>query len=447
MAQYPIDMGTYIIVSRDPSRYPTKVGGNYEGEVKGYIYDPWNDKYIPNPKDQQEFLENEGAAEKQPKPMSVGETAGITGGVGLGTAAITYGATKYIAPMLEPTSSSGGLLQGAGEGAGQVGAQGGGQVAAQGAGEIGSTSAQGGLLNGGSSGSGVASPTGVSATRVGTDGATTTASEPLSYVGPAVLGALWANQTYEQGGKEIVQGKGKSKDWQNFLINTSPFWWANYIARMFGTSIGTLLNAPKTEVEDKRLKSLAGRLVENQLDPNLILTPFLPVSDNREQQLNKNIEETGLSEDFKGWDNGRFINNKWLKSGEVSDLTGIDLHGYAKITESLLDSGKITADMPPLDVKKAQFDYADRVAAAGAATEGKGTIDIDQDKLNAFNADNPDFTPSSWNEFKYNTSLQSVQEQGVPWQQELARRKAMEPDWTDWNAIEQQLREKDQNNG
>ena len=62
---------------QDPSKYPIDVGANYLywGEQPGYIYDPWNDKYIADPKLQKEYLEKQGALEKAKKQPGMLETA------------------------------------------------------------------------------------------------------------------------------------------------------------------------------------------------------------------------------------------------------------------------------------------------------------------------------------------------------------------------------------
>lgn len=59
---------------KNPGKYPAPVGQNYNryGEQPGYIYNPYTDKYLPDPKVQGEYLQSQGLGE--PKPPGLGET-------------------------------------------------------------------------------------------------------------------------------------------------------------------------------------------------------------------------------------------------------------------------------------------------------------------------------------------------------------------------------------
>lgn len=85
------------------AKYP-KTGPNYQahGEVPGYVYWPWDDKYYRDPKVAREYAESQGLVEKQPGKAGLGETiapiAGALGAVYVGKALgeeIGSGAIKY----------------------------------------------------------------------------------------------------------------------------------------------------------------------------------------------------------------------------------------------------------------------------------------------------------------------------------------------------------------
>jgi len=187
---------------------------------------------------------------------------------------------------------------------------------------------------------------------------------------------------------------------------------------------------------------------EEGLDPSLI-PGFDPEGENlgfedEERSRTKQLQDSvnaGHAADFRGWKDGVHLNNKWLQSGDLADLTGVDIAGFASVTEGLLESGGVTSGMSRLNALQAQMDYADKALAAGAVKEELGTMNIDHDKVSAFTGD---YTKSSWNDFKYNTSVQSVKEEvekgnASSIQAEIDRRKAMEPDWTDWDRVKEEL--------
>jgi len=126
--------------SQSPERYPVPVGDNYQywGEQTGYIYDPWSDKYIADPKLQQQYGEQTGLAEKKAKvekPPGVWEQSAatvlpvlasqagllalksyLTPDVGKGAISGPYGGGNiydYPGGPLDATSASGGIYPGA----------------------------------------------------------------------------------------------------------------------------------------------------------------------------------------------------------------------------------------------------------------------------------------------------------------------------------------------
>lgn len=113
-----------------PEKYPQgSIGSYYQhyGEQPGYIYLPWKDRYVPDPKAQQQYLEESGLKEPEKKSPGVGETLGYTaagaaalaGGKYVGEKALDYDYSKLWSDTPSTTSTGGtasnqvGLLSGA----------------------------------------------------------------------------------------------------------------------------------------------------------------------------------------------------------------------------------------------------------------------------------------------------------------------------------------------
>lgn len=58
-----------------PEKYPIPVGDNYQywGEQPGFVYDPWKDQYLPDPRQQKDYAEKTGFAKKEVKPPGMWE--------------------------------------------------------------------------------------------------------------------------------------------------------------------------------------------------------------------------------------------------------------------------------------------------------------------------------------------------------------------------------------
>lgn len=415
----------------NPALYPF-TGPGYFGEYSGYVYDPYADAYRPDPKVQQEYYESQGLIEPKEEVKQPGLTDMI---VPLAVASAVPTLAQQAAQGL------GGLIGGSTAGTGS-----------------GLTAAGEGIFSAIEAGNPILTEAGT--TIMGTGGGMATGGGPASAgllsggegLGGLTIGGVPAIPAAGVVGGLLLGAKGV-KD----LVNDKPTkgleGWGGRVTLGIATGgISELIRGSglfrksRTKQEDKRLENIAKSLEEQGVDPAQFITEYDKgldlTQEGADKQLKKSIEQTGLPEDFQGWKNGQFINHRWLKSGDEKDLTGIDVAGSAAVLENLLANGLITPNMSPLDIMKAKFDYADRAVASGAVNEHHGTIDIDSSKLNDIGEG---FTPTSWDQFKFNTSLQSVQEQGVPWQQELQRRRELEPEWTDWNAIEQQLLQQENN--
>lgn len=112
------------------SKYPF-VGPNYQshGEVQGYLYHPWTDKYYPDPKAQGQVAEAQGVGpKKDPSLGSVLLPAAAATAVGAGALEVGKAVPSYIGGLLgggsaaAPAASTGSGLLGIGGGVGGGGA-------------------------------------------------------------------------------------------------------------------------------------------------------------------------------------------------------------------------------------------------------------------------------------------------------------------------------------
>ena len=120
---------------QNPGKYPrTGPSYAYYGEVNGYIYNPWTDRYVPDPNAVNQYEISQGLKEKPKKPPSltstVGTGAGIlalglgvkgvadAGGVALGDA--IFGATPATAAT-QATGTAAGAAGSAGSSSGMLG--------------------------------------------------------------------------------------------------------------------------------------------------------------------------------------------------------------------------------------------------------------------------------------------------------------------------------------
>lgn len=207
----------YVVQGRNPNLYPRIPGPNYRGELQGMIYDPWNDRYIPNPKEQQQYLEGIGAADPTPKPMTPFETAGWTVGTGAAGGLVYWGADRFADKMgwgsgSTPTTTAPSTPQGiqinrvpsSGGGGGLLNVGGSTPVSTvQSSGNItpvGSAKGGGLLMSDGSVQAAPQTPTGVQVTRLDANG------NPVQ-TGPTT-------GQYVQGGLGAVQGYQGYQQWQ-----------------------------------------------------------------------------------------------------------------------------------------------------------------------------------------------------------------------------------------
>lgn len=132
---------------------------------------------------------------------------------------------------------------------------------------------------------------------------------------------------------------------------------------------GSLMNQHKTEVEQKRLKSLEEQGIstfgagqpKRYVDKGMSIRP-------------------DLASDFVGMDNNNvFVNNKFSNSRNESDLTGKDIVGYAAFSE------KFGNDWKNFSPEQREA-VANAALAKGLVREHHGTIDVNFDPKFTFEA-------------------------------------------------------------
>lgn len=325
-----------------PQKYP-RVGANYleYGEQSGYVYNPFTDQYYIDPNAYSDWQQQSGIT--KPTPGLLETVAPLAG------ASLAMSAGQTLGSQIP------GMLSGLGGSAGT-------------ASTVGATTAPTGL----GTAMGASPVAGVGATGAGTAGATTGATTTaggasgglMGLAAPLAVGAMGANQIYEQGGKEILAGKGKSEHWAptiGYAVSpaTAPM---DFVLRNLGLpTLGGMLGGlfeETTNVEDKKLQALK--------DQGILPEDFQIVDEERSrQQQAKDLRASGQEV------------SKFLDTGDVKDLTPTDIQGYAQLLER-----------NPNDLEARLKDAQDALAA-GAVREGKGTIDIDWDKVNEYRASNP----------------------------------------------------------
>jgi len=352
-----------------PGNYPVPVGANYlqfgEQTQNGYVYDPFNDRYVRDPKLVEQYEIEQGFREPKPKKPGLGEQilpiAGAAAAGELGSQIIrgegfltklpealgkipdtlgglfgSGGATTATAPMAGAASLPTPQIISAT----QVPAAAGAAVPA------GLTTAPAGV-GVGAGGAGVpAAPTGL----MGSLG------PAAGIAAGAVTGALQV-----QGGLRALEGKRMSLPQKVALalptFGLSLVW--DDIKSAFGSK-----DKWKTEREDLESLQKEGVFVPE----NLLAS--MPTGGRSKEEL---IRED-LAEDFVGFDeNGNWVNNKFANSRDEKDLVGTDIVNYAAFAKKYSDWFE-----RPLEERIA---LADRIAALGAVKEHHGTIDIDWKKV------------------------------------------------------------------
>lgn len=270
----------YTILSRNPAMYPKQPGPNYRGELQGMLYDPWSDKYMPNPKEQEQFLIDMGVKDPVPKPATpvtpLEMTAYTVGGGLLGQGA-TWLASKGAESM--GWGAAKGTTTGATTGATGSSAVGGG------AGGVTGTESTGGLLgNGGFS---------------------------LGSVVPAAGAALGAYLMADSA-NDIYKGKGTSTK-SDIAWGINPLTaWAYWPAK-FG---GLLDHKSTKDYQKERQKALA------KADPAYAKVRSILDDDSQQAIVKAAMDKAyaATDEGYRGWyDDPTTEQNDWTWVNKLSE--------------------------------------------------------------------------------------------------------------------------------
>lgn len=351
----------------NPGKYPAPVGQNYNryGEQPGYIYNPYTDKYVADPKVQGQYLESQGLGE--PKPPGLGETIlpiAATAGALYGAQALApklVGNFSTAATATTPASAGSGLLGaiesggsslfGSGTAAAQTGAA---SPASTFLGPGGDPSA---LLPGGSAttelggavGGGAPVPPGLG-------------MQALGY-GGAALGAYNAFEGIKE--KDPIQaGLGGAGVWAGLNMAgvgglaglTNPIGWGLVAAPTLIALANKMGDKDMWKTEGNRLRKLqkGGAYVPEGL------LAAMPTGGRSKEQLIAEAEASGGNVTF-------------ARSRDEKDLTAQDIIGYATFAEK--DPEWFNK---PLDQ---QLSVAQQALDSGAVREHHGTIDVDWKKV------------------------------------------------------------------
>jgi hypothetical protein len=477
------------------------------GEQAGWIYNPWTDKYDQDPRAKESYYQSQGlerdpetgawgTPRPQPKQPSLSDqmvpiaaTVGTTilaqEGVKRGVDALFPAEPVWNSPAPIPgtsnmmmTNSSGGyqVIDATGNVLSSSAASGtpsmAGASAAQSGGAGGLTAASGGMpqpqLPVGSTQVTAQVP------QVGPDGGLMPAAQNpaapgygdvgsnLNYLGPVAMaaGAYGMKGAYESGdelgGALSGAGFGGGVAGTAALMGSAlpeltvlgttlgPVGWAMMAGALVGGALG-MFGGHKTtkQRQAERKQALYNDLQEAGYSSEQIsrIMPGLQTN-TAPPSKEEAMKRYGVSEDFQGYTpDGQWLNLKFGDSRNESDLAPVDIIGYPGLQQYLMENGLIDNTMTPMQILEAQFNFAEQAVGAGAIREHHGMIDIDGAKMAGYEGAP---TGQAWNEFKYNTSKQSVLEQvemgNAPnIEAEIQRRQQMEPEWTDWDKIREEL--------
>lgn len=391
---------------KNPSKYPfTGQSYNYYGEQQGYIYDPYSDSYKPDPKVRDQYNQQSGLAEKPPKPpglftqvaplavsggaLALGQSIGKGGLTGVADAvkgifgsssspiqaAQTAQQSAPIAEASSATAPAGGGFAGAGSAAPAAGSTATSGTGLTGLGEASgaATSAGGGTL---SIPAGSTVPSGFEAVGTGADGSTLIAPSSSAGTGffataPGTVGASYlpamgyvagAYTGYQQfqGLKNAVKDEDMSFQQQAALALPT-----------FGASF--LYNPVRHMFDKNEWKQERNSLNRLKDDGVFIPDNLLESMPTKGRKLNSLIRRD-LADDFVGQDpDGNWVNNKFAHSRDVKDLQPTDIVNYSAFAEH--DPQWFTKPM------EERLAVAQQALAAGAVSEGKGSIKVDFKKL------------------------------------------------------------------
>lgn len=293
-----------------PQKYP-QVGPAYRqwGEIDGWLYDPWSDRYRPNPNAQKEVLEAQGI--KEPEPPGLMET--------LGPVATVSGVTAAVPEIVKGVAGSWGAAPAAG---------------ATPAAAVGSGALTGNTLAAPSVISAKAVPAGTTATAPASGGLL--AAAPYAGAAGAGLGAYGVyNATQMNDRKKAAisgglsgAGMGAGLAMAAPLIGLGPLGWgALGLMALGGGALGGGLGAglahksTKERERERWAKATKGNASAQAFYDQL--------KQNEKSQANYNgkVNQSYAPDAVGVQDDGNWVNNKFAGSRNESDLRPEDIWG------------------------------------------------------------------------------------------------------------------------
>jgi len=368
---------------KQPQKYP-RTGPNYGqyGEVPGYVYDPYTDSYLPDPRAQQNYYESVGLAEGEP---SMTDTYGPIVGTGLSlglASGLAQNPTGFINGIKEGASGLFGLGSSAAPAATSAAAPAATTAAAASAPAAPSligASTGGGTFGLGGAGVAPATPEIASVAPASPGLFGIGGASPFLTAAGIGLGAHMGVQSFE-GINKIIDNKELSPQEQ---ISMAPWTFGasfayNPIRDFFGG------DGDKYKEEGNRLSELRD---QGTFIPDEIFNTMPNHGRSKDELKNQSV-----ADDFIGFDpSGNWTNNKFNESRDLKDLRPEDIVGYAT-----------WAERDPLWFEKPlqeRLNVANAALQANAVKEHNGTIDVDFEKFD------PGAAPASYSGYSGNPSL------------------------------------------
>lgn len=363
---------------KNPGKYPF-VGPsyNYYGEQQGYIYDPYSDNYVPDPKVQNQYYEENGLKEDEPGYMDAllpiagaGVSYGLAQGFannpsgfvsGIGEMIPSWGASAPAATSAAPAATSAGTTAAANTGlissgssaaSGAAGATA--TESALGIGSAGATTAAS-SAGGAATFSSAAAAEAAGYTAVGTAAEGGVIAVPASgsgaagmaaYAGPAALAALAAATAYQSyqnyGAAKDAAGDGAMTDDEVYSISDP---WREPLQNIGGESAPGFLKEAHNFAFDRHPLSL-------------ILNSVLGSGKHKDQLYRERMwnglkksgvvsdENTWATADGNSWDFG--IDGRHELQNVGSNIDGKNSRHYYDVDFSDSNAASVVADLDPI---------------------------------------------------------------------------------------------------
>lgn len=373
---------------QQPQKYPMPVGPLYRelGEQPGYIYNPYTDKYTPNPKTQQEILEAQGLGPEKPPSLmdQLLPVAVLTAG---GAAAYGIGSDPgaFIEGLGSAGESVGGFFGLGGGPATQATAANAGTAASTGVLGAAPISAAGtatelapyGTMQFGGEAVGTLAPAAEAAAAPGL-----VSLQGLGGAAGLALGSYGMYNAFESGdevggalsgaGAGLGAGMLTSAMGAPLLMSLGlgPLAPLAIGGALLGLGLGAL--GGPTAVEKAKAKER--KRMDKVLEAGTAgYGQFVDILRNNETANMRGLVDERVSPDFVGFtESGERLNNKFAASRDVGDLEGVDVWGNVSFWEQFGDRwiGELTPAERALVAQKA--------LDLGLVKEGEGVIKVEK---------------------------------------------------------------------